>query len=1047
MKNNPIDFSFRFRPRALGALTGVFLLTLGAAWLTQPHPVHGEQARPVPGEQAAAVDLSGRFARDLWPLLTRPGANCVACHGKGSPSQMHLPGDAAGSFRQLLADGRLDAHNPSSLLARVSATDPARRMPPPGMPGWTPAEQARLREFMAALAASSASRPAGPPADEQFPAALRLPYTGRRPAAGRDNTFLSYYQLRHKIAALFGDDWRRGNRDQYAANLAELGGADFVTRFDESTRPTPAYLSAVSQLSADAAARAYLSKTGPFAGRPDLMPLPGAAPDAQVNSQVSRLFRRLLFRDPDSGERREARALLQSVAAAQAARAKAPGPLRLQVTAVGDDGQESVRQAELTLLPPTGGVRTFFVNENAPEPQALLGVWTLTPGRADTRLTVSNRDTVGEVLFRSVLLRGPLPEKTETVIGADSPTVVADGAWNPLGPAAKNGYSDGGDNKGQSRLSVPLRVSRPGRYEVVLVWRPNDPGASASAVPVTVYAPGPSAFVLPPAPPLPPRGEAQFFLDQTVDTASFFDLQAAFQFDAGDAGRGVEISNRGTRRRVVADAVSFLPQVGETPALTVRANDALGHERWPVFVPKDFTPYNTVGPDLRSDDNAHKGELRLLFAPGASLPPDYYHLRLTYPGHVSNEVQVPVTVYARRSSPVVRLRAPAEAPIGAKVVLDASASYNVQHSPLHYTWTQIGGPQAVLSGVHSPVLAVQPAGETAPQLAWEGLCRALVLHPDFLFSRPRSLAAVRDPATRRRLQLVKLAQDLVGRPPSASETARLDSGASLAAMADRYLASPEFERFYYRRVRLYLESHGTPTQDEPARLWRYLLQTNRPYTELLTADYTITPEGRRTPRPAYCGHSGVLTMPGFIEGKPGLPHFNYAAQVCEKFLGYVFEVTPAVVKARGTLTAASTVDTKSVCYSCHQVLTPLAYQRTRWTDDGKYREKTDEGNPIDDSDRRAVASYPFKGQGLEAFAQAAQRKERFHRAILQTHFVWFFGRPLRYDADERGLYRRLWDRDHQAHFALKPLVRALVTSPEYLGDFAPEAKAPRLARR
>jgi len=1039
------------RPYVAGAATTLFLLLIGASWLT-PHPVQGEQTSGAKPAAAKSSDSAQRFARDIWPLLTRSDASCIACHTKSNPSQLHFPADAQSSYRQLLSEGRLDLHNPSSLLARISTTDPGQRMPPTGMPAWSEAEKTRLREFMDALAQTAAPDSSGPRPDEQFPPALLLPYSGPRRVSGQDNTFLSYYQLRHKIATLFGDDWRRGGRDQYLENLAQLGGADFITRFDESTRPTPSYLSAVGELAADASSRAYLVKSGPFTGRPETMPLPSTSPNRSVREQITRLYGRLLFRAPSPNELSHAETFLRSVAAAPSARAGKTGPLMFQVVVSDADGQEAIQQAEVSVLPQASGISTLFVNEDVPAaPEATLGVWALKPGDKTQQLVVSNEGTTGKVTFHSVVLRGPLPGKTETVIGSDSPDITVDGAWSSFGAGAKDGYSDGNNNKGQSRLTAPLRVPAPGRYEIALTWRKNEAGVNSVSVPVTVYAPGPTRLTLPPAPPTPPRGEAHYYLDQTIDSASYFDLKTAFSFDPRQPRSGVEISNKDTHKRVVADAVSYIPAAADddTPALIVRANDALGHEGWPVFKPKDFTPYNTIGPDLRSDENAHKGELSLLFAPGKALPSgDHYHLRVTYPGHVDNETQVPITVYAARSSPIVRLRAPAEAPVGAQITLDASASYNVQHSPLRFAWSQIGGPRAVLSAPHAPTLTARIADESAPQVAWVGLCRALILHPDFLFTRPRTLSATHDPAMRRRLQLVKLAQDLVGRPPTEGEVARLDGGASLSALTDTYLASPEFEKFYYRRVRLYLESHGTLTQDEPARLWRYLLHTGRPYTELMTADYTIEPDGVKKFRPAYCGHSGFLTMPGFIEGKPGLPHFNYAAQVCEKFLGYVFEVTPEVVKARGTLTAASTVDPKSICYSCHQVLTPLAYQRTRWTDDGKYQEKNDKGQAIDDSDRRAVASYPFKGQGLEAFALAAQRKERFHRAIIQTHFIWFFGRPLRYDADERGLYKRLWDSVHQTHFALKPLVRAIVTSPEYLGD--PTTASPvkmRLARR
>jgi len=160
--------------------------------------------------------------------------------------------------------------------------------------------------------------------------------------------------------------------------------------------------------------------------------------------------------------------------------------------------------------------------------------------------------------------------------------------------------------------------------------------------------------------------------------------------------------------------------------------------------------------------------------------------------------------------------------------------------------------------------------------------------------------------------------------------------------------------------------------------------------------------------------------------------------VAEKFLGYVFEVPPEVVAMRDGITAVSTTNPNGLCYSCHKVLTPLAFQRGSWTDDGDFRTHDETGVRIDDSDQDLVAAYPFRGLGMEAFALQAQKKERFVRTIIQTHFVFLFGREMRYDTDERGLYKRLWDTVHSNGFQIRGLLRALLLSPEYL-DGVPSA--------
>jgi hypothetical protein len=202
----------------------------------------------------------------------------------------------------------------------------------------------------------------------------------------------------------------------------------------------------------------------------------------------------------------------------------------------------------------------------------------------------------------------------------------------------------------------------------------------------------------------------------------------------------------------------------------------------------------------------------------------------------------------------------------------------------------------------------------------------------------------------------------------------------------------------------------------------------------------VDPAMQRQPRPAYHGRTGLLTMKGFVQGKPGLPHFNYAAMVTEKFLGYVYEVPPSIVAMREGITAVATTSPTSVCYSCHKVLTPLAYQRLAWNDDGSWREKTESGQPVDDSDRGLVANYPYRGKGMEAFATQAVNKERFLRTMVQTHFVMLFGREMRYQTDERALYRRLWDSAHRDNFRILGLLKTLVTSPEYLNGTAPAAR-------
>jgi hypothetical protein len=311
--------------------------------------------------------------------------------------------------------------------------------------------------------------------------------------------------------------------------------------------------------------------------------------------------------------------------------------------------------------------------------------------------------------------------------------------------------------------------------------------------------------------------------------------------------------------------------------------------------------------------------------------------------------------------------------------------------------------------------------------SWTGVCEALVRHPDFLFTLAPSYEIV-TPADRAQLMKVKLALDLLGRPPTATELA---NGKNFEQQLDAWLLTPEFRDYYFSRIQLRTESQATAVTDEPARLWTYIAMNGLPYSELLAGDYIVDATWVKQTRPAYHGKTGMLTMKGFISNKPGLPHYNYAARVLTDFMGYVFEVPQEVFDQRGTATAASTVDATSVCFSCHQNLTPLATQRLAWDDNGDYRTVDDQGAAINDTDRGLVPSYAFKGKGMEAFATQAVKKETFKRRVLNSQYRLLMGREMRHAEDERVIYKQLWDTSLSSNENLKSVIKAIALSNRY----------------
>jgi hypothetical protein len=334
-----------------------------------------------------------------------------------------------------------------------------------------------------------------------------------------------------------------------------------------------------------------------------------------------------------------------------------------------------------------------------------------------------------------------------------------------------------------------------------------------------------------------------------------------------------------------------------------------------------------------------------------------------------------------------------------------------------------------LDGLHG-VLVEMEAFEGSRERAFAGVCEALLHHPDFLFTRAGTFDVLPDgDALRDRLLATQAALVLLDRSPTADELLRFDVGeVDRAGLVDEWLQSDTFIARYTHRVRQILEYDGTPDGDEPSRLWAHIAREDRPLKEILTADYTVDEDLERVERPAFHGQTGVLTMKGYIVGKPGLPHYNYAARVLTGFMGVVFDVPQEALDARATASATSTVDPQSLCFTCHRLLTPLAHQRQRWADDGTYREVFDYGRVIDDTDNNLVANYPFRGRGLEAFSLVAVRKEAFARRMANAHFLLVTGRLLRHDLDERVVYRGLYDAIDGGEGTPRDLLRAIFNS-------------------
>lgn len=1007
------------------------------------------EARPLAGE--AKERFIARFEKEIWPLFKQGSQSCFSCHGPGTKTPLEFHADARPTFIKLLQEHYFDLEFPSAIVPKITSAAEKSRMPPAPQEPLAADNIEKLKSFSEAILAAQGGRDER--ADERFPETLLLSGESHAsPPVFGDNMFLSYFQLRRKIETIFGETWRRNEKDLFNENIVLFSGADFHVRYNESTSPSAGYLTGLDLLARGVASNAFLNSTGPFRGwKSSLASLPpgGGTADAPTREAIVNLYRAMLYREPTENELADSFKLLQSLYDAGRDGTRGDSRLDFDLVVQGEGGDSTTRNFQIDLRDTDLGLTRELIDQDSTAslgaPRRVLGgPFHFKSGASRQSVLISNRDSLGAVSVAGIEIVGPKPWSEVKSIDYDAPGVKLVGPWKFRSKGNMRWIDDGADNKGQCTIEFPIEVWPDGEYAVVLKWFPGGGKKkldAASGVTVEVLSHDPARLEPYAVPDVPPPGEAHFTIDETVDSIAFADLKSSFKFETPD--HYVEINNKDTRNRVTADAIRFEPVAGGAPVLM--DNDrAEGRENWTPFKDFPFPPYNVTGPDTLSDGNKRKGELTLRYKP-ATLEnwnkDGLWRVGIGFPGQESNETKVPIVIKAAASSPIVQVAYPPRVTRTTPMTLSAAGTYDVQHGKLTYKWRQTGGPRVVFADDTAVTTTATLDPKPAEQAAWEGLARALIRHPDFVFTRPASLAHASGEETRRRLLLVKISQDLVGRPPSPGELMLVYRGAPIEEMIDRYLDSQEFLDFYFHRIRLYLESHGTDEEDEPARLWTWIAANDRPFKEILTADYTVDKSMNRADRPDYYGRTGLLTMKGFIKGKPGLPHFNYAAQVAEKFLGYVFEVPPEIVEQREGITAIGTTDPASACYHCHKVLTPLAFQREHWDDEGRFRTHTPQGVPIDASDRGIVASYPFKGDGIEAFATTAANKERFIRTIINTHFAFYFGRSMRWQEDEALLYRDLWDAVQAQQFTIKGLIRAILTSPEYLG--APRAEPSR----
>ena len=996
-------------------------------------------------------------------MLARSDNGCKLCHSAQASQTFQVLESPSATFSLLLEQGLLDPSDPMAIPSRVGSQDPDLRMPKSG--ALDDSEIANIAGFARDLAVrlDRDGLGADDQLDEQFPSSLLLPFDGEE-QSDRSQRRLSYFQIRRSVETLFGSEWLAASGDDLFSNKAQaLGGADFRSSFDQTRTMTASYVAALQEIARELARR--------FVSAPREGLFEGFDPDIFVDRtrqaavrNVRTLYQRILFSEPSEVEIDRALHLVRDLQG----RTEDRRIVRFTLNVEDPDGRQDRRHVDVALDSAKASVSRYLIDQtsepdNSPWVRVGDRPFAFESSNPDhfVRLVArpGNHITVFDAV-RFVRVINGIESDQAVVLDNLDPECTFSGEWEPV---AKDGErSRAGKPKkkydmdlnvvGSNHLerrtvdnrlasaTVALRIPEDGEYNVYLSW-PRVPRAATSAL-VEVHSASVAAISgirdMRRA-----TGFATTFLDQSEST---LDEKGETQWElilAEVLLEGpddfVEVSNRGVdsaSKVIVADAVKFVALGGGQEIVVdnssehaFEASTGWAADKLVRNLPGRGRMY---GEDILHYPPAKSGEpikdqtvdpskrvwARYRPVQDGKYRPGWYSVHVWTPGGHTHADWVPFDVHGSSFAPVAFVEAPPTFNVGETALLDATGTYHPGGKQLSFRWTHGASDLALrIEGAATSTPRFAVPSLQSPRPGWAGLIEALLQHPEFVMPTDNQNAA---PARK----LVRIALDLVGRIPTNDELRRFLRVGQIEPLVDAYLSSQEFREFFFHRTRGVFRSRGTSASDEPARLWTYLATNDVSYRELFTADYTVSPDWRRIERRPVHGPTGFLTMEGYLEGKPGLPKFTYPAQVLTFALGVQFEVSDAVEDARDKV--VSTTDPSSICYSCHKLLTPLAYQRERWDVHGHYRTVDDDHQPIDDSDRGVVPDYPFKGDGLSAFASQVVRKERFVRAFINHHHDMLFHRPLRVYQDQRDEYKALYDFAVANDLRIRPLVKRMV---------------------
>jgi hypothetical protein len=257
---------------------------------------------------------------------------------------------------------------------------------------------------------------------------------------------------------------------------------------------------------------------------------------------------------------------------------------------------------------------------------------------------------------------------------------------------------------------------------------------------------------------------------------------------------------------------------------------------------------------------------------------------------------------------------------------------------------------------------------------------------------------------------------------------------------------------------------------EPLHIIEHVLREGRPFTEVITGDWTIVnPVSARTydiPQDIYADQNdpdewveytfedipqaGVLSTPSFLARYPSTPtnRNRHRSRIVYEF----FFATDVMRLAARPIDVGSIADFNPTLYNpqctvCHENIDPLAGAFQNWNDDGHYQPPEEGWFPDMAPPGFAETQIPYeeKGRALQWLTEQLVQEDKFALAAVHTLYTGLTGHPRLLeplDADHPDYIHQIAAFEAQDHtfkqiarefadsgFELRVAIKALVKTP------------------